>query len=82
LYERLGSTAASLAALGTALRSCVDKYNRAVGSLETRVLPAARRFKELGVSAKEEIATLEPLETIARESRSETPANGSAANRE
>jgi len=47
--------------LGAALRNCVEKYNRAAGSLEARVLPTARRFKELGVSAKEEIAPLEPL---------------------
>jgi DNA recombination protein RmuC len=53
--------------LGAALRNCVDKYNRAAGSLETRVLPAARRFKELGVTVKEEIAPLEPLDTVPRE---------------
>jgi DNA recombination protein RmuC len=78
LYDRLASTAANMGSLGAALRSCVEKYNRAAGSLETRVLPAARRFKELGVSGKEEIATLEPLDKLPRELAVQ-PQNGSDA---
>jgi DNA recombination protein RmuC len=81
LYDRLASTAASIAGLGAALRNCVEKYNRAVGSLESRVLPTVRRFRELGVSAKEEIPVLEPLETIPRELTSATVENGLPANR-
>jgi len=81
LYDRLASTAASMGGLGAALRNCVDKYNRAAGSLESRVLPTVRRFKELGVSAKEEIAPLEPIETIPRELTSGGAENGSSANR-
>jgi DNA recombination protein RmuC len=78
LYDRLGSTTASIAALGAALRNCVEKYNRAAGSLESRVLPAARRFKELGVSAKEEIGALEPLEVVPRELAPGLAENGSS----
>jgi DNA recombination protein RmuC len=33
--------------MGKALEGSVDAYNRAVSSLETRVLPAARRFADL-----------------------------------
>jgi DNA recombination protein RmuC len=82
LYDRLASTAAAMSGLGAALRSSVEKYNRAVGTLESRVLPAARRFKELGVSAKEQIAPLEPLETIPREITPGFEQNGSSANRD
>ena len=71
--------AASMGGLGAALRNCVEKYNRAAGSLEARVLPTARRFKELGVSAKEEIAPLEPLQTIPRELAPGLAENGSSA---
>jgi DNA recombination protein RmuC len=78
LYDRLASIVASMSGLGAALRNCVEKYNRAAGSLESRVLPSARRFKELGVSVKEEILTLEPLETIPREFTSGLAENGSA----
>ena len=70
LFNRLASTASSMGGLGAALRTCVEKYNRAAGSLESRVLPAARRLKDLGVSTKEEIALLEPLESIPRETMS------------
>jgi DNA recombination protein RmuC len=80
LYDRLVSMTAGIGGMGAALRSCVEKYNRAAGALETRVLPAARRFKELGISAKEEIVSLEPLETFPRELAVRTAENGSAAN--
>ena len=36
-------------------------YNQAVGSLESRVLPAARRFKDLGAATGDDIPQLEPL---------------------
>ncbi len=36
--------------LGRTLRQSVDNYNKTVGSLESRVLPAARRFEALGVA--------------------------------
>ncbi len=42
LCERLGTVACHLAALGTALRRSVTAYNRAVGSMETRLLVTAR----------------------------------------
>jgi DNA recombination protein RmuC len=80
LYDRLALTAASMGGLGAALRNCVEKYNRAAGSLESRVLPTARRFKELGVSAKEEIPILEPLETIPRELASRVAEDASSTN--
>jgi DNA recombination protein RmuC len=79
LYDRLASTAVHISGLGAALKSCVEKYNRATGALESRVMPAARRFKELGVSAKIEIAPLTPVETVPRELSSDLVKNGSCA---
>jgi DNA recombination protein RmuC len=40
----------------------VDAYNQAVGTLEARVLPAARRFRDLkSVGGDRDIDILEPL---------------------
>jgi DNA recombination protein RmuC len=62
LYERLATMGGHLTKLGGRLDKAVDAYNETVGSLESRVLPAARRFPQLGVPAKEEIPNLSPIE--------------------
>jgi DNA recombination protein RmuC len=49
LHERLATMGGHLDKLGRALTSAVGSYNKAVGSLETRVLVSARRFREMEV---------------------------------
>ncbi len=44
LYERLGTMGGHVAKLGSSLKASVEKYNSFVGTLETRVLPTARRI--------------------------------------
>jgi DNA recombination protein RmuC len=66
LYERLITLAEHFADLGKSLDRSVDAYNKAVGSLESRVLVSARRFKELGAGTDKEIAQVEPLDVQAR----------------
>ena len=48
LYERLGTVAGHLDALGGALRRSVTAYNKAVGSMENRLLVTARSLETLG----------------------------------
>jgi DNA recombination protein RmuC len=53
LYSRLSTMGDHLARVGTSLSGAVTSYNRAVGSLEARVLVSARRLADLGVSGDE-----------------------------
>jgi len=67
LYERMRVLVGHLAKVGKGLDTATAAYNSAVGSLEARVLPAARRFRDLGAATGEEIAELEPLRNDPRQ---------------
>jgi len=66
LYGRLTAFVGHLNKLGRQLHSSVEHYNRAVGSLERKVLPGARKFVELGIRPKKKLEQLEPLESLPR----------------
>ncbi len=66
LYDRLRTFTDHFADIGKGLDRALDAYNRGVGSLEARVLVAARKFKERGALAGDEIETVEPIDKAAR----------------
>ena len=67
LYERLANLGGLVAEVGVSLDRAVSSYNRAVGSLESRVLVTARQFRELGVAPDQvDLAPLSPIGTRAR----------------
>lgn len=66
LYARLRTVAEHLGKLRKGLESAVTSYNSAVGSLESRFLPAARRLRELGVASGDEIEPVEPINSVPR----------------
>jgi DNA recombination protein RmuC len=70
LYESMRVLGGHFERLGKRLDGAVEAYNASVGSLEMRVLPKARRFKELRAATGDDIGTLEPIERTAREMQS------------
>src|SRR6202795_3923369 len=66
VYKRLAVFGEHLGKLGKSLGNSVDSFNKAVGSLEQQVLPAARRFEGLGLRVNRDIELLEPVATLTR----------------
>jgi len=66
LYDRLSTLGGHFQELGRRLDLAVDSYNKAIGSLESRVLVTARRFSELGLGRGKEPSQLSPVERSPR----------------
>ena len=69
LYDRVRTLGRHFEKMRKGLIQANEAYNEAVGSLERRVLPGARRFTELGAATGDEIA---PLESIDQQPRAVT----------
>jgi len=67
LYKRIVDMSEHFSKMGRSLSSAVEAYNRGVGSLESRVLVSARKFKELGAAASK--LELEPVEVVEKSPR-------------
>lgn len=67
LYERISKWADKFGDIGSKLQSATKSYNEAVGSLEARVLPSARRIKELGLKEMGELPVVSEVDLNARE---------------
>jgi DNA recombination protein RmuC len=66
LYDRLRPFLAHFQGIESSLTKAVESYNKAVGSLEGRVLPSARRLKELGAATGDELPVIEPVDETPR----------------
>ena len=53
--------------MGRGLTSAVSSYNKAVASMESRVLVSARKFKEMGNNSSGQLDELLPIETVPRQ---------------
>jgi len=66
LYERIHILVKHFEGIGSNLERAIGAYNKAVGSMESRVLPSVRKFRELGVAGSEEILGLEQIDQTPR----------------
>jgi DNA recombination protein RmuC len=67
VYESVRVLGGHFESLGMRLKSSLDAYNQAVGSLEGNVLAKARKFRDLqAANGGEEIKQLEPIDRVPR----------------
>lgn len=66
LYDRLSTLAEHFDDLRKNLERSIQAYNRAAGSLESRVLISARKFKDLGAASQGDIISLESIDQSPR----------------
>lgn len=72
LYRRIATFGEHMQKVGKNLGSAVNTYNQAVGSLESSVLPGARKFRDLQIATGgKAIPDLAEIETAPRTPRSE-----------
>ena len=67
LFHRIATLTDHLGKLGKSLDGSVGHFNKVVGTLDSRVLPSARKFTELGIS--DEKKPIPPLDQIERTSK-------------
>ncbi len=67
LYKSMCTFVEHMGRIGKGLGSAVEGYNKAVGSLESRALPQARKLKELGAGTIDEVPDLQLIEKSTRE---------------
>ena len=67
LYERVGVVLDHVSRMGTSLGTSTKAYNEMIGSLESRMLPTLRKFRDLKVVQGKE---MDPLKSIDSQTRS------------
>jgi DNA recombination protein RmuC len=79
MQDRLAVFAEHFGRLGGALGKAADHFNAALASFEARVLPQARRIRELGAAGTKPLPEIAPLDGHPREPRTPEPPEGGEA---
>jgi DNA recombination protein RmuC len=66
LHGRLRSFVDHFGRIRSGLETAVDAYNKAVGSLESRVLVSARKLKDLGAGGGDDLEVVEGIDKVPR----------------
>ena len=66
MYARISTFSSHFDSMRRGLEKSVEAYNSAVGSLERKVLPQARRFRDLGAGTVAEIGTVDTIDLALR----------------
>jgi DNA recombination protein RmuC len=66
MFARLTTFSDHLARLGRNLDNSVDAFNKAVGSYDSRLLPGAKKFTEMGITARKDPPRVEQIERSTR----------------
>jgi DNA recombination protein RmuC len=66
LSDRFATLVEHLTKLGRVLGNAVECHNAAIASFEGRILPMARRFRELGAKGRKVIGELQPITSSLR----------------
>jgi DNA recombination protein RmuC len=66
LHDRVGTFATHFSKIGSGLSTAVKAYDSAVGSLESRVLPAARKFEEFGAGSGKHLDEMDAIDGPSR----------------
>ncbi|MXZ75816.1 MAG: DNA recombination protein RmuC [Gemmatimonadetes bacterium] len=64
MYDRLAVFAGHYVNVGNSLRQAIERYNRSVGSWDTRVATSAQRFSDLNVPITRELPEVPPVDAV------------------
>jgi DNA recombination protein RmuC len=66
LHERASTAFEHADSLGKAIKASVERYNRMVGSIDTRLMPTLKKFEESGAKSSKVLAEAKPVEAEVR----------------
>ncbi|MAY73647.1 MAG: DNA recombination protein RmuC [Phycisphaerae bacterium] len=66
LHERAAVAFGHISQLGDSLRQATERYNRAVGSIDSRLVPTLRKFEEAGAKSSKDLKELPEVEVVAK----------------